>query len=1396
MTDSNEHMKANSAEQASSELTTSQYLIWMGQKLNAGKPLYNMAMSFKLSGNIDVEKFQEAFQVLVRRNDALRTVFLEEEDRPRQVVKNDFSYRLELIDWSDRKEAFTILESWTKERSKKIFDLSQCLFDSVLIQMPENQFVWFFNQHHLITDAWGISLQYRALADFYGKLTGEESDPFLTLPAFEDYVREQTGGRINSQQTAAVNYWKEKLNDLPALPVFYGHQRSTVATGSRRIKLDLGKERTELLRRLTKEPDLRSWTEHLTLFNIFSSLLFTYLHRVCGQQKLAIGTPSHNRSTSIQKETPGLFIELFPLAVELEEGETFTTLFEKVQEETYAFLKYAHPGASSPELSRNYNVVLNYINASFSDFNGIPMESDWVHPDHADPGHHLRLQVHDFDQTGSIQLFFDLNTSIFKGELQEQVPQHFLRLLDTYLEDRTGSIDRPALVEVEEVFEEVIQEETHPTDGLVTDLITAQVKASPEATALHFEGEAVSYQQLEEASNQLAHFLLDHGLKKGDKVVLFLKRSPEFMVSVLAVLKAGGSFVPIPTNYPSGRVLGIIEDAAARLILTTSSLEKELSLPAQKVIRLDLEQAFFSRQKKTAPQIELTTDDLAYLMYTSGSTGRPKGVMISHGALSHYLQWAQAAYIEEERPVMPLFTSIGFDLTITSIFLPLLCGGKIAVYQEQENGPNLALLRVMEDNLVNTIKLTPSHLALLSGQDLASSRIRTMIVGGEYFKASLAASVAGQFNENLKIYNEYGPTEATVGCIVHQYIAEDSRRLAVPIGAPISGTRAYLLDEFLHPVPRGVTGELYIAGPGLAEGYWQQETLTKEKFIADPFVAGEQMYRTGDLVRTNDSGQMEYLGRKDQQVKIGSRRVELEEIAAALISHEKIKEAVVTLKKRRKEQSPEDIHNCVRCGLPSNYPKAEFDEQGVCNLCRSFKSYQDKVKSYFRTIPDLRRRFEKVKERPDRAYDCIVLLSGGKDSTYVLARLVELGVRVLAFTLDNGYISEEAKDNIRRVVGALGVDHVFGETPAMNAIFVDSLKRHQNVCDGCFKTIYTLSMKLALEKNIPFIVTGLSRGQFFETRLTEELFRKEEIDSEAIDDIILEARKAYHQVDDAVKELLDVSMFDKEEVFEKVEFIDFYRYTDVSLDEMLIYLDERLSWVRPTDTGRSTNCLINKAGIYVHKKELGYSNYAFPYSWDVRVGHKTRAASLEEINEEIPEEEVMKILDEIGYSSNDDEGSAEKLVAYYTASESLSELDLKNHLLAHVPDYMVPVQYIHLDKMPLTVNGKVDQDALPMPEAIRPEMATDYIAPRTEIEVMVGEVWSEILNIQQIGVFDNFVQIGGDSLAGIRLMARINEAFELDLPINLIFEKSNIASLSSHIEDTITRLLEELDASN
>lgn len=1384
----------NACAPVDTNLTRSQLLIWTGQRINPKVPLYNMAMSFDLKGRIEEIHFQQAFQTLIDGCDALRTVIHTTEGIPHQEVLPSLTSNLETLDWSNRQVEHEEIKAWATERSLKNFNLSEPMFDAVLIKKSDEQYIWFLNQHHLITDGWSVGVLYKKMAELYGmSLQGRLSEATV-LPPYRDYRNHELTLRQTAGRNSVTEYWNEKLKSLPIAPTLYGQNVATGAN-SERNHISLGPDRSAKLKALVQENDLRAWTQDLSLFNVFATVLTAYLYRVSGQQNLAFGTPSHNRVKPVYKNTSGLFIELFPISTEIEPNERFNTLYDKIRIEAFEFLKHAQPGAASPELSRSFNVVLNYINAQFSDFGEFPMSSDWVHPNAADSAHSIRLQVHDFDKTGSIHLCFDLNTTLFDEKLRRQIPVHFLSMLDAFIEDRSSMIQEVAMNDQSSPFENIeIIRDKKPSVNNVIESFEQKAKLNPKAIVIDFEGNVIDYGQLNDRVNQLARLLRKKGLKKGERAAIYMRRNPNMVIAILATLKTGATYVPIDTNYAGARSSAILKDADATILITQSDRKLDFEIPHnQPSLFLDELDCELTQESTSNLAENISPEGLAYIMYTSGSTGLPKGVMVSHGSLAHYLSWAIEKYEADASLSAALFTATGFDLTVSSLFLPLTCGGKMVIYKEPESSPDLSIFTVLEENKVNFIKLTPSHLGLINNKKYPNLKIKTVIIGGEDLKWDVASSAQTILGTNTHLYNEYGPTEATVGCVAHCFDITEKPRVSVPIGIPISLTQSYLLDDFLNPVPDGVTGELFISGVGLADGYWKQDDLTKESFLSNPFEQGKKMYKTGDLVRLNEAGLLDYLGRKDEQVKIGGRRIELAEIEQTLETHSEVTGATVQLRSKSRAVKGQEVTNCISCGLPSNYPQVDFDETNTCELCLSFEDYQKRVQKYFKTTHDLQNLFDQ--NRGTGEYDCIALLSGGKDSTYTLARLVEMGLRVLAFTLDNGYISEQAKDNIRRVVTDLGVDHIFGSTSAMNQIFVDSLKTHCNVCDGCFKTIYTLSMKVALEKNIPYIVTGLSRGQFFETRLTEELFRDEKADLGKIDQIILEARKSYHRVDDAVKKLLDVSAFDDDAVFDQVKFIDFFRYTDVSLDEMLHFLDEKVSWVRPTDTGRSTNCLINQAGIHVHKKERGYSNYAFPYSWDVRLGHKTRDASLEEINEVIDEPEVERILEEIGYTEEREQADdMQHLVAYYTANKVIEDSELRSYLKDRLPDYMVPVQFIHLEKIPLTENGKIDKLALPLPENVRPVTEVSYTPPRTDIELALADIWSEVLNIDKIGVHDKFLELGGSSLAAIRVISRANEAFELDLPLNLAFSKPTIAAFAEYVRETIMQLLEEMDS--
>ena len=1464
-----------------SNLTRSQFAIWTGQKLDPDAPLYNMAIAFFIDGKIEPAAFRQAFQTLLDQSDALRSVINETDGIPRQRALNSLNFKLQMEDFSTTDDSHAALNRWLDERRKHRFELSECLFDSALIKLADAEFCWYVNQHHLFTDGFSMAVLQQRMAEFYRLALEKCLETVNPPPQYQDYLMYEKKFRQSPLFEKVSSYWRKK-ESIPNAPLtLYGKPPVERSTRTERGYCDLGKTRTEKLKAIARESPFRSLTPDLSLFNVFAALMFAYLHRISGNSHIALGAPSHNRPSKNFKQTIGLFIELLPLHIEFAEAETFATLAPKVIDEAHNFLRYAHPGVSE-SASAPFNAVLNFINASFGDFAGMPMQSNWIHPGHGDRGHSLRLQVHDLDQTGSIQLHFDFNSDVLPENLQRSAMQHFLVIVDHFIANRDQIIAQIDLLSASEKRDMLVnfnQTAAALPARNVIELFEAQAQATPENIALMCGSRKLSYRELNEQADQLARYLRQHGVNTEKIVGVCLDRSPELIVGILAILKAGGAFLPIDPTLPPERINFMLDDSDANLLLTKAELPDKVNLKVlqrltsppllagegskkspfptgegdlggegmpQKIINdevilditaiskssklfvndklatdnptgagglhrdrqltilnLDSDWEIISRENNQNPNHDSKSENLAYIIYTSGSTGQPKGVMIEHGSLANYLQWAKGQYLPDEPLDFPLFSTISADLTITSAFLPLIAGGRVVIYPDAHDGVDISVLRVIDEDAVDVIKLTPSHLALVEDSLASCKRLKKLILGGEDLKTELARRIHDLFGGHIEIFNEYGPTEATIGCMIHRFDPKHDTDNSVPIGKPIDNTQVFILDTFGNPVPPGVEGEIYIGGAGVARGYLHRAELTGERFVERgawsverfkpsgrmgewenerkdalrPTPYASRFYRTGDMARWLPHGNLEFLGRKDHQVKVRGFRIELGEIEAALLAHPQIRKCVVNVYQPNSDTQWANLQYCKQCGIASNHPSAHINDEEICQICCEFEDQREMARRYFKSKNELQQIFDQAKATKTGKYDCLMLLSGGKDSTYVLYQLVEMGLHPLVFSMDNGYISEQAMANIRRVVDNLSLDLHWGKTPAMNEIFADSLKRFSNVCNGCFKAIYTLSVNLAVENGIKTIVTGLSRGQFFETRVSE-LFKNRIFDPKEIDRNIIEARKAYHRMPDAVSRCMDVSVFQDDAIFDEIQFVDFYRYCDVELSEMMAFLDARASWVRPDDTGRSTNCLINDVGIYIHKKERGFHNYALPYSWDVRLGHKQRDAALDELNDEIDEPRVLKILNEIGYQQKTPSALEKQLAAYIVTKQEVSAEDLRKFLAKKLPAYMIPTHFARLESLPLNAAGKVDRNNLPAPRAEKPANKNKYAAPRNDKERLLAQIWQEALCIDLIGIHDNFFDLGGDSILNIRIIAQANRVGFQVMPDDL-FQRPTIAELAA-----------------
>src|SRR5215510_12544205 len=802
------------------------------------------------------------------------------------------------IDVSAEPDARAAAESWMQaDLAQPIEPTRGPLFGFALFKAEDDRFYWYARYHHIVMDAFGMWLVARRVANVYTQLTigrPTHDGSFDSLPVL---LEEDAVYRASEQFAQDRRYWIDYLADRPE-PVTLRGRASSDSRGILRNTAYLPHRSADDLRSIAH----RTGT---SVAQIISAATAIFLHRLTGAKDLVFGLPVAARS-DVLRRTPGMVSNVLPLRVAVRRDMTVSEVLGQTSWQMRRVLKHQRyqiadlrrdvGGIANGETLFGVSVNIMRFNYDFS-FAG---NNAVAHNLSLGPVEDLSIAVYDRADRGPLRIDFDANPTFHTAADLADHQQRFLRLL-TAIGDPEVSIGRLDILSAAE--RHTILHECHATEralpaATLPQLFAAQAAATPDAVAVVFEGEQLSYGELETRANQLAHHLRARGVGAESVVGVCLERSLELVVALIAILKAGGAYLPLDPGYPRERLNFMLADAAAAVLLTQSGLRERVDAPGVRRLELDGEAAAIAAHPQSAPASTVGPHNLAYVIYTSGSTGTPKGVAVEHRHLLASNAARSSFYAELQPQRFLLLSSIAFDSSIAGIFGSLLNGGTLVL------STALSVDSVISSILrhqVNCFLAVPSLYTALIDHLNESTRqeLQTVIVAGETCPSDLAIQHY-KFFPGVPLINEYGPTECSVWSTAYRCSQVDCFPASVPIGGPIWNTRIYVLDGCLEPVPVGVVGELYIAGAGVGRGYVGRGGLTGERFVADRYgAAGGRMYRSGDLARWRGDGVLEFVGRADHQVKVRGFRIEPGEIEAALVRHESVSQAVVVARPDR-----------------------------------------------------------------------------------------------------------------------------------------------------------------------------------------------------------------------------------------------------------------------------------------------------------------------------------------------------------------------------------------------------------------------------------------------------------------------------------------------------------------
>jgi amino acid adenylation domain-containing protein len=893
------------------QLSYAQQRLWFIDQLEPGSVAYNMSAAVPLEGELCVEALQRAVQTIVQRHETLRTHFARVEGEPVQVIDDRAGVQVEVEDLCAMKaeERDAIIEGLILVDGRKPFDLSRGpLLRVKVLRAGERENVLLLSMHHIVSDGWSIEIFLRELSALYKAYRAGEEAKLRELPLqyadFSVWQREWLEGGALQEQ---LGYWRKQLQGTTGvLNLRTDFRRPPVkGTDGRELRFVADSDCLAGLRKLSREAAT-------TLFMTLLACVHALMWRYSGQMDISIGTPIAGRSREEVEGLIGFFVNMLVMKMDVHGEESFDSHLRRLRE--VALGAYEHQDVPFEKLVEELQLErdpsrtpLFQVTFALQNAGAAGLELHGLKTGPATRGvtvsnYDLSIEVHEFAKGLVLVLRYD--TGLFAPETVERMGLHLQELLGRAARNckaRIAELTRISDHERQQVLEDWNSTAfEYERRKCVHEVFEEQAERHPSAVAVVYEGQQLTYGELNSRANQLANYLRKSGVKTETLVALFVERGLEMVIGLLGILKAGGAYVPIDPTSPSERLRYVLEDASVPLVLTQASLRERLPDSAAHVICINREWKEIEKESAEAPAKLALPGSLIYLIYTSGSTGKPKGVMVEHQSVMNHMAW-----MLHEFPLAPSArllqkTSLSFDASFWELFAPWMTGARSVLLQPGKQDADV-ILRTIRNEGITRLQFIPSALKVLMGWldfEEQTDSLLQVFCGGEI----LTPEITGEFfqRRSMDLHNIYGPTETTIISTFFRISSADKYSSSIPIGKPIANTQLYVLDHEFEPLPVGVAGELYIGGEGVARGYANRPDLSAEKFIPNPFSTrpGARLYRVGDLVRYLADGNVEFLGRLDNQVKIRGFRVELGEIVSAILESPEVENAVVTIQER------------------------------------------------------------------------------------------------------------------------------------------------------------------------------------------------------------------------------------------------------------------------------------------------------------------------------------------------------------------------------------------------------------------------------------------------------------------------------------------------------------------